>query len=341
MASGLGAIILLLIIVKHDVDRVPHQADLLQTDLASLQQQDARLKNTLAGVHQNALAEVAETARLQSQIATLKADIARKSDAVSQQQSALSSIKNSIKNAPVAHQSDIVKQDRGSEEQYIMGLQVKGRKIVFLIDSSASMTDETLIAIIHRKNTSDSEKKRGPKWLRTKRIVRWLLARAPTSSQVAVIAYNGRASILAAGQAGWGWFSSRDTSSMKRAYSDLDKLVPTGSTNLQRGLQAASKLHPTDIYLVTDGLPTAGQSRFSSLNPFSSCGGLLGRSNNISGVCRVKLFRQTLAESAPGRDVTVNVVLLPIEGDPQAAPQYWTWTATTGGLLIIPAPSWP
>lgn len=343
MASGLGAIILLLIIVKHDVDRAPitSQADQLQTDLSNLQQQDTRLKKKLTDVHQNALAEVVETARLQSQISALKADVAQQSDTLSQQQSALSSMKNSIKKAPIAHQSDVVKQDRGREEQYIMGLQVKGRKIVFLIDSSASMTDETLIAIIHRKNTSNSEKKRGPKWLRTKRIVRWLLARAPATSQVAVVAYNARASILAAGHTSGGWFSSRDTASMQRAYSDLDKLVPTGSTNLQRGLQAATRLYPTDVYLVTDGLPTAGQSRFSSLNPFSSCGGLLGRSNKISGVCRVKLFRQTLAESAPGRDVTVNVVLLPIEGDPQAAPQYWAWTASTHGLLIMPAPSWP
>jgi len=138
-----------------------------------------------------------------------------------------------------------------------------------------------------------------------------------------------------------GWFSSRNPDRMRRLYSDLDQLVPTGATNLQLGLQKAASLAPTNLYLVTDGLPTAGQSNYSSLNPFAACSSLLGKSTHISGVCRMKLFRQTIAESAPARGVTVNVILLPIEGDPQAAPAYWAWAASTGGLLLSPAVSWP
>jgi len=337
MASGLGAIILVLIIVKQDVDVSPPQADLLQADLTSLQQQDASLKKTLTETHQQALDEVAETARIQAKIATLKAKIAQQGGSISQQKIALSAIKNSIKHAPAAHKNDVVQHETGGEENYVMGLKVEGRNIVFLIDSSASMTDEKLIDIIKRKNRSDSAKKSGPKWRRTKRIVRWLLARAPAASRVAVVAFNNKARKLGPG----GWISSRDASGMKQLYRDLDRLTPTGATNLQRGLQTATRLHPSVIYLVTDGLPTAGESRFSSLNPFSSCSGLLGRSTTISGACRVKLFRQTLSESAPGRGVKVNVILLPIEGDPQASPQYWAWTAATGGLLISPAESWP
>jgi hypothetical protein len=41
------------------------------------------------------------------------------------------------------------------------------------------------------------------------------------------------------------------------------------------------------------------------------------------------------------KGVKVNVILLPIEGDPQASPEFWNWTASTGGLLISPAESWP
>jgi len=336
MASGLGAIILVLILVKQDVDKAPAPPDLLQADLARLQQQDMRLQQSLSTARQGAEDSIAQTARMQSDIAALRVEIVQQSDAVKQQQSALSSIKNINKPAPAAHNSDVVQNERGNEENYIMGLRVEGRRILFLIDSSASMTDERLIDIIRRKNSADSSKKKGPKWLRSKRIVRWLLARAPTDSRVAVVAYGSKATILGSG----GWFSSSDGASVKKVYSDLDKLTPTGATNLQRGLQAATALRPTDIYLLTDGLPTAGQSRFASLNPFSACGGLLGRSSTISGACRVKLFRQTLAESAPG-GTKVNVILLPIEGDPQAAPQYWAWTAKTGGLLIAPAASWP
>jgi len=337
MASGLGAIILVLIIVKQDVAVSPPQTTLLQADLAELQQQDKNSKKTQAELHQQSMSEVAETARIQAKIAALKQKIAQQSGSITQQQIALSAIKNSIRHAPAAHKNDVVQHKPGGEENYVMGLKVEGRDILFLIDSSASMTDQKLIDIIKRKNSSESAKKRGPKWRRTKRIVRWLLARAPAASRVAVVAFNSKAKILGSG----GWISSRDAAAIKRLYRDLDRLTPNGATNLQRGLQAATRLHPSAIYLVTDGLPTAGESRFSSLNPFSSCGGLLGRSNTISGACRLKLFRQTLRESAPGRGVKINVILLPIEGDPQASPQYWAWTAATGGLLISPAESWP
>jgi len=336
MASGLGAIILVLIIVKQDVGKASPEANLLQADLARLEEVDARLKKSLVGLNQGAMGEMRGITDIQAKIATLKAEVLKVSDMISRKQVALSSVRNTIKNAPIAKTDDVVADDKGGEENYVIGLKVEGRRILFLIDSSASMTDEKLITIIRRKNTSDAEKKRGPKWQRTKRIVRWLLARAPKSSQVAVVAYNRKAMVLAGG-----WFNSRNSKAIGRLYSDLDKLVPTGSTNLQLGLQKAATLAPTNIYLVTDGLPTEGQSRYASLNPFAACSSLLGKSTNISGACRIKLFRQTILESASAKSVRLNVVLLPIEGDPQAAPAYWAWAASTGGLLISPAASWP
>lgn len=337
MASGLGAIILVLIIVKQDIDKNSPEVDLLQADLTRVQAQDARVKESLANFNAAALNEISQTARTQAQVAALKNDISRKQEALKQQQTAVASIKSSIEKTPTAKPDDALKSNQGGEENYIMGLKVEGRKIIFLIDSSASMTDEKLIDIIRRKNSSASEKKRGPKWQRSKRIARWLLARTPKSSQVAVLAYSNKTTNLG----GSGWLDSRDVSSINKVIADLDQLVPSGATNLQLGLQAARKLQPTNLYLLTDGLPTAGQSSYAGLNPFSSCGGLLGRSNTISGPCRVKLFQQTLAESALPKGVKVDVILLPIEGDPQAAPWYWRWTSATGGLLITPAESWP
>jgi len=336
MASGLGAIILVLILVKQDVDRASPETDLLNADLARIEQQDSELKHAISNVDQNRLEEVAEIAKMQAKISDVKSELMQKSDLLSQKALQLSAVKETIKNAPKAKKDDVIRSDSGGEENYVMGIKVEGKRIVFLIDSSASMTDEKLIDIIRRKSSSELEKKRGPKWKRTVRIVRWLLARSPASSQLAVITFNKQANVL-----GGGWFSSRDASTLGTVQSDLDKLVPTGSTNLQRGLKKSAALNPTDIYLVTDGLPTDGVSSYASLNPFSACGSLLGRSNNISGACRVKLFRQSVADSAPGRGTTINVILLPIEGDPDAAPEYWRWTAATGGLLISPASSWP
>ncbi|MDQ6975575.1 MAG: VWA domain-containing protein [Mariprofundaceae bacterium] len=337
MASGLGAIILVLIIVKQDVDKSSPEVALLQADLAKVQAQDKQLKKSLSESSDSALDVLSKMTKIQAATAAVKAEILRKNKELAQQNLAVSSIKDTIEKSPIARQDDVLKTDAGGEENYIMGLKVEGRKILLLLDSSASMTDEKLINIIRRKNSSQKEKKRGPKWQRSKRIVRWLLARSPKSSKIAVVAYNHKSKLLGAAS----WVNSRDASSIKKITRDLDRLVPTGATNLQRGLQKVRALQPTDVYVITDGLPTAGESGFSRLNPFSSCGGLLGRANTISGACRIKLFQQTLRESAPGRGIKVNIILLPLEGDPQASSQYWAWSSATGGLLISPAEQWP
>ncbi|MDQ6970862.1 MAG: VWA domain-containing protein [Mariprofundus sp.] len=342
MACGLGAIILVFMILKHNVDQPSaetdlNQSELLQTDLNQLQAQNAALQQSISKLDADALAEMAKMSQQQATVAALNNQMKQTSDIVNNKKMQLSAVKDNIKKAPKAKTDDVVKNDRGGEENYIMGIKVEGRKIALLIDSSASMTDESLIQIIRRKNSSASNKQRGPKWQRTKRIVRWLLARAPKSSQLSVLAYNQSVHVLG----GSNWLKARDANSIKQVYNDLDKLVPSGSTNLYAGLQKVAALRPTNIYVITDGLPTTGPARYSSLNPFSSCNSLLGKSNTISGACRVKLFRQSVNETAPKNGLIVNVILLPIEGDPLAAPEYWAWSAATGGLLISPAMSWP
>ena len=241
-----------------------------------------------------------------------------------------------IASRPVAAGEDEIENDRGGEENYLMGLKVEGPRIAVLLDSSASMTDEKLLDIIRRKNGSAAEKKRGPKWLRTKKTVRWLLARVPRTSQVTVVAYNAAATALGSGA----WQKADSPAGISALYREIDALIPEGGTNLQKGLQAISSRNVTDLYIITDGLPTLGESRYASLNPFASCSSLVGRSTTISGECRVKLLRQTVRDSSPG-GVKVNVILLPIEGDPDAVNEYWAWAAQTGGLLISPAGNWP
>jgi hypothetical protein len=40
-------------------------------------------------------------------------------------------------------------------------------------------------------------------------------------------------------------------------------------------------------------------------------------------------------------NVPVNVILLAMEGDPLAAPAYWTLALRTGGSMLAPAEDWP
>lgn len=337
MACGLGAIVLVFMIVKHNVEKSALEIDLLGEDLQRLQIKEKSLKDAIAALDTKTADEAARISTSQKQIASIAAEISKTSDVLSRKKKELSSIKKTIKNAPKAKKDDVVKDDKGGEENYVMGLKVEGNRIALLIDSSSSMTDEKLIDVIRRKNSSDVKKKKGPKWQRTKRVARWLLARLPKQGSVSVVTFNRKAKILGGAK----WVNNRDPNALKILFNELDNLIPTGSTNLQIGLDKIATLRPSDVYIITDGLPTEGESNYRSLNPFASCGSLLGVSTNISGECRVKLFRQTISESGPRLSAKVNVILLPLEGDPEAAPELWRWTALTGGLLISPAVNWP
>ena len=336
MSCGLGAVVLVFMLVKHNVGNAPVETDLLTGDVQRLELQQAELEQTLEQLQNVSQSEAEKIAQLRAKLAQLKQSLSQKELSLVQKKDQLAALKNDISSRPIAQKEDLVEDDRGGEENYLMGLKVEGARIAVLIDSSASMTDETLLDIIKRKNGPAADKKRGPKWLRTRKTVRWLLARVPKTSQVVVVSYN--ASVKSFGSASWQKVDNSAT--LSALYRELDAIIPEGATNLQKGLQAVAGQGATDLYIITDGLPTTGESRYASLNPFASCSSLLGRSSTISGECRVKLFRQTIQDSGL-RGVKVNVILLPIEGDPDAVNEYWAWAALSGGLVISPAENWP
>ena len=340
MSCGLGAIVLVFILVKPDVAAtVLSETSRLKADLESTRNQESRLVDDISKTRASLSQTQAANQSVDREIARLQNQIAANKDLISQQSSRVAEVKQSIIDRPIKKSSDVITDENRGEEEYLLGLSVEGQRIVFLVDSSASMTDEKLIDIIKRKSGSEQDRKNGPKWLRTQRVARWLISRLPGSSQVSVISYNNQASFLG----GASWHKASNQSGLKKVLQELDGIVPTGPTNLHKGLLKVKSLSPaaTNVYVITDGLPTTGQSRYAGLNPFSRCYSLLGRSNTISGECRAKLFRQTILDTSAGFRARVNVILLPLEGDPEASPNYWEWTAGTGGLLISPAGDWP
>jgi outer membrane murein-binding lipoprotein Lpp len=336
MSCGLGAMVLVFILVKYDVSDSNAEANNLVAEVRLLESQQVRLQQTLDQLRNTSQTETENIKKLKEKIVQIKQGLSKKESNLKNKKGELTALKNSIATRPIAHKDDLIEDDRGGEENYLIGLRVEGRRIVVLIDSSASMTDEKLLNIIRRKNSSTQNKKKGPKWLRTKKIVRWLLARTPKVSQLSVLAFND--SIHSLGKSKW--VTVNTDGILKDFYEKLDSIVPTGATNLHKGLQAVSRLNATDLYIITDGLPTTGESNYAHLNPFSGCSSLLGNSKSISGECRVKLFRQTVKDASLA-DVKVNIILLPIEGDPSAVNEYWSWAASTGGLVISPAVTWP
>ena len=336
MSCGLGAIVLVFMLVKHNVDNSILETELLKSDLSRLNQKEASLRDEISQQADRKVKSETLIAALSARIARAKSSLEEAQRKLSEDQKSKGALEEVIKKIKIPKLPDAAEIEGQGEEQYLIGLRVEGKRIAVLLDSSASMTDEQLIEVIRRKNLSDREKQAGPKWRRAKRIVNWVLARLPNSSQVSVITYADKAKRLSTAP----WVSASDQSGLKDIQSRLDKHVPGGATNLQAGLSKISASGATDIYVITDGLPTAGDSTYKSLNPFADCSALWGSSSRISGTCRLKLFAHTVNVSGM-RSVKVNVIMLPLEGDPTAAFAFWKWSSQTKGLLISPATEWP
>ena len=343
MACGLGAAILLFLIVKHHTEAAvePDAAEraVAETEvLAALREEAQALSERIERAQRESEARRAQQARRvasgESGEDAARARLAGIEREIERARAKNVALRERVESIEPHRTVDVIEDIQGGEEDYLLGLRVEGRRIAILIDRSASMTDERLIDIIARKVRSDADKRKGPKWRRTLRTVRWLLHRLPAGSEVAVIAFNDEAKMLR----GEGWADGRDRTTLQALFDEIDRLVPTGATNLEAGLRALRLLSPeaTDVYVVTDGLPTRS---VSSPGLLSGCSG--NTTGKVSGECRKLLFAASLRNAAPPPGRKVHVILLPLEGDPEAAPAFWRWTAWAGGVLLAPARGWP
>lgn len=338
MACGLGAVILIFMLVKFNASTPEpvEEEKRLKAELAELEAQQENLQSSIGSVNAQKKAQGARLETLKSEIETLKQQNSQASTAKKDKQAVLADLEQAVAAVAPKQTEDTIKLKGKGEERYLLGLKVEGSQIGILVDSSASMTDETLMDIISRKISSNKQKKKAAKWRRTKRVARWLLARIPSSSRVSMVAFNDKAKNVGPKKV-----RGNDKSGLKKISRAIDKLVPEEGTNLQTALKAIKRANPglNSLYVITDGLPTLGD-KGSGLSAFRKCGSFFGKSSTITGDCRMQLFAHSV-QQAGLTGVKVNVVLLPLEGDPGAAAAYWGWSASTKGLFISPAGSWP
>jgi hypothetical protein len=59
----------------------------------------------------------------------------------------------------------------------------------------------------------------------------------------------------------------------------------------------------------------------------------------VDGEGRLRLFERAIAKLPAS--IPVNVILLPMEGDPMAPAAYWALSRRTNGAFMSPARDWP
>jgi Mg-chelatase subunit ChlD len=347
IACGFGAIVLFYTILSAQagVQREKRNDD-LQAEVDRLEEQVLDgyknlvvLRNSLESTDEAVPAEglaariTEEAERLKQQLADAEKDTLSKRETIERLKQDLKSLEEGTRRlaagTPDPGQSGTrIKGFVGSgDRQYLTGLKVGGARIVILVDASASMMDESVVNVIRLRNMPESRRVAAAKWRRTVATVDWLTSQLPAKAQFQAYAFNTQARSLLPGGASQ-WASAGDAKALNEVLRELRRTVPQDGTSLENAFAAALALspRPDNIILVTDGLPTQG----ATPPPLRK---------TIDGEGRLKLFEKAIGRVPPG--VPVNVILLPMEGDPLAPGAFWALARRTGGSFLSPARDWP
>ena len=212
------------------------------------------------------------------------------------------------------------------QRQYITGLTIGGEHLVILVDSSASMLADRIVNVIRNRVLPDQDKLRAAKWQQVVKTVEWISTRIPRDSKFQIVTFNEQLHSLHQ-EINQPWLEGNNPQHLRAAINGMRNTIPGKGTSLYHAFQYIDQLdpQPDNVYLLTDGLPTQGKTK--------------PRRNTVNANQRLRYFGEAVNE-LPG-NVAINVVLFPMEGDPDAASAYWTLATRSSGVFFSPANDWP
>lgn len=345
MFCGFGAVILIFLILDHNstattLEQNPDLAaevNLLREEVKAGELGLVQLRNTFSDVSFEVVTAEGLARQIQEQLETFLQELAAlenssvaTEESIEQLRADVQSLEEELLRLQASafeQEGNSVRQFLGDgNRQYLSGLFLGGQRILVLIDSSASMLDSTLVNIIRTRNMSDDRKKQAPKWQRVVKTVDWISTQLPITSRYQIWEFNeDLGSVLGSSLDSWQEVADRD--GLNDAIENVKEIVPANGTNMEQVFKAVANmsLRPDNIFLITDGLPTLSDS--------GSNGTLVTPSE------RLELYEDALGELPQG--IPVNIVLLPLEGDPSAAAAFWQLAQYTQGSFITPSRDWP
>lgn len=344
MSCGLGAVVLLFLIMKHHAETgraSPLATTDLQSEVTQLERQIlegrenlAELRNTIAEMDNRIVTAQGLARRITEELN----DTSGREQALAsaQEEAEIEALKLRLKTLEQERQRLETETKNTGEDtrsfvgegnrQYLTGMKLGGNRILVLLDKSASMLDDTIVNVIRRRNMSDESKQAAPKWRQAIDMVEWLSTRFPLTSQYQIYTFNTTTEPVVTNTKGQ-WLPVSDKARLGQALADLGKIVPGDGTSLENVFTEIGRLNPLpdNIYLITDGLPTQGKSAPTG--------------TTVSGRNRLQLFERAF-DQLP-KNIPVNVILLPMEGDPMAASAFWQLAQLTNGSFMSPSGDWP
>jgi von Willebrand factor type A domain len=165
-----------------------------------------------------------------------------------QKELALAELSVTLLNKEKKSWSDEAMRVKNAAEARFAGIQLTGKRVVFLVDMSGSMelVDETTLA--------------PAKWLGVRETLAKIMRSLPDLEKFQVIVFSDKSSYLFGGNGDWIDYDPRTTSD--RVFKALSEIKPKNGTNMYTAMEAAFKLRADGldtIYLFSDGLPNMGE----------------------------------------------------------------------------------
>ncbi|MBL8197504.1 MAG: VWA domain-containing protein [Chromatiales bacterium] len=344
MACGLGATILFLMIISAQVRLKAERASAeLLAEAVSLEQEVRDARSNLARLQASPVPSpeqaAAQIERLRLQIADIRAKVAAQpADSVAEKESPeqlradVQRLEEGLSRLSASQQKPgsgaRVRSFTGDgNRQYLTGMQMGGKRVVILVDASSSMLARTYVNVVRYRAMPDARKRNAPKWRQVVAAVDWLTTQIEPGARFQVYVFNEQAHSVVSGSDG-SWLEAGAAGTLENAVSELRKVIPDKGTSLGNAFAALQQLKPApdNIYLLTDGLPTQGKQ---------APGGV----TQVKPAQRAGFFNQAVRE-LPDR-VPVNVLLYPMDGDPDAAGFFWRLAIATRGSFLTPSRDWP
>ncbi len=345
MFCGFGAVILIFLILDHtstlsDVETSPDlsaEISLLEEEVLEGQLGLVELRNILSDVDFDVVTAQGLARQIQDQIDTFLQELAameNSSVATVEDVEQLRADVQQLEEELLRLQASALEQEGSSvrqfigdgQRQYLSGLYLGGQRILIVMDASASMLDDTIVNIIRTSLRADVYKKEAPKWQRVVKIVDWITTQLPIISQYQIYAFNEEVRAALPGSEG-SWLEVADRDQLNEVVEQVMDIAPEGGTNYERLFREIANMNPPpdNIFLITDGLPTIDDRG--------------ARDPLITPRDRLELYEDAIGELLQG--IPVNIILMPLEGDPSAAAAFWELAQYTRGSLIAPSKDWP
>jgi len=349
MSCGFGAVVLFYMIISAQVS---HRSDLANEEMLSetrLLEDEVligsknlvRLRNTVAARKEQEEIAEGEIRRMQEIIEQLRVELAQYDGDSMATRDSVEQLKADIQSLEEAKQrlgaeAREASEDSGSRvrsytgqgnRQYLTGMRMGGKNVLILVDSSASMLGRTYVNVIRYRNMEPEKKVRAPKWRSVVRTVDWITTQLSPDAKFQVMVFNQDVQSVLPGTS-LKWQEVGTGENVDKAVEALGDVVPENGTSMYRAFAAAAQMNPPpdNIFLLTDGLPTIGAKPPKSVSM-------------VQPEKRIKLFAEAVKQLP--RNSPVNVLLYPMDGDPDAAGYMWRLAIETSGSMMSPSLDWP